>query len=57
VPIIALTADLVSDLSQSFENAGFDAHLSKPVEITSLMKTLSQFMPRNNSSAAQRAAS
>ena len=57
VPIIALTADLVSDLSQSFENAGFDAHLSKPVEITSLMKTLSQFMPSTNSSASQRAAS
>jgi len=48
LPIVALTADLVSDVSESYESAGFNALLSKPVEINALMRTLSQFLVNTN---------
>lgn len=54
LPIVALTADLVSDVSDSYEAAGLDALLSKPFEINALMRTLSQFLVSSNTPKLQK---
>ena len=43
IPIIAMTANAFSEDIQNCLEAGMDAHVSKPVNITILEKTLSQF--------------
>lgn len=45
LPVIALTANVVSGAKEMFINAGFDDYLSKPIEIDSLEKTLLQNLP------------
>ncbi len=44
VPIIALTANAFEDDSQRCLEAGMDAHLSKPVDIEALKKTLGRLL-------------
>lgn len=42
VPIIVLTANVVSGAREMFINAGFDDYLSKPIETDKLEKTISE---------------
>ena len=50
IPIFAMTANAFSEDIQKSYDAGMDAHLSKPVDITALAQTLLKFLrtpPRN----------
>ncbi len=43
IPIIAMTANAFSDDIQNSLNAGMDAHISKPIDISLLEKTVKRF--------------
>ena len=47
VPIIALTANVVSDARDMFMQSGFNGWLPKPVESLAFSKCLLQFLPQN----------
>ncbi|MCR5273289.1 MAG: response regulator [Lachnospiraceae bacterium] len=44
VPIIALTADAFAEDAQKCLEAGMNTHMSKPVDVDALMKTLAKYM-------------
>ena len=44
IPIIALTADAFNDDVMKAKNAGMNAHMSKPMEIGTLVSTLNQWL-------------
>lgn len=44
IPIIALTADAFTEDIQQARSAGMNAHLSKPIEIGTLIKTLQEWL-------------
>ncbi len=46
IPIIALSADAFSEDIKHAKNVGMNAHISKPLEIDTLVKTLGQWMPK-----------
>lgn len=45
-PVIILTANAISGAKESYEQCGFDAYMSKPIEPMKLEKMLIQFLPR-----------
>lgn len=45
IPIIALSADAFSEDIKHAKSAGMNAHIPKPLEIDTLVKTLAQWMP------------
>jgi len=44
IPIIAMTADAFADDVQNCLDAGMDAHVAKPIDLDTLLKTLSKFI-------------
>lgn len=44
IPIIAMTANAFDEDKQDAYNAGMNAHLSKPIDIASLVQTLNKFL-------------
>ncbi|MDO4188600.1 MAG: ATP-binding protein [Lachnospiraceae bacterium] len=46
VPVVALTANVVSGAKEMFLEAGFCEYISKPIEVDKLEKTLKTFLPR-----------
>lgn len=46
IPIIALSADAFSEDIKHAKTVGMNAHISKPLEIDTLVKTLGQWMPK-----------
>ena len=44
IPIIALTADAFAEDIRRAHAAGMNAHMSKPMEINALVKTLQEWM-------------
>ena len=44
IPVIALTANIMAEDIQLYEEAGFAAHIGKPVDISQLYKTLNHFL-------------
>ena len=48
IPIIAMTANAYEEDIRSTREAGMDAHLSKPIDVNVLFKTLSHFYPPAN---------
>ena len=47
IPIIVLTANVVSGAREMFIDAGFDDYLSKPIEIEKFEKMLKTFLPHD----------
>lgn len=47
LPIIAMTADAFAEDKRRALEAGFTAHIAKPVNMATLIETLSQYIPRN----------
>lgn len=45
IPVVALTANVVSGAREMFINAGFNDYLSKPIEIESLERILNESLP------------
>ncbi len=45
IPIIAMTANAYEEDIRKTKEAGMNAHLSKPIDVDALFKTLSQFYP------------
>ena len=45
IPIIAMTANAFSEDVQAALDAGMDAHIAKPIDISALEKTLQKFVP------------
>lgn len=45
IPIIAMTANAFSDDIQNSIAAGMDAHISKPIDVVVLEKTMRGFLP------------
>ena len=45
LPIITLTANVVSGAREMFIDAGFDEYLTKPIEVSKLEKVLHRFLP------------
>ena len=45
IPIIAMTANAFSDDVQNSIAAGMDAHISKPIDVVVLEKTMRGFLP------------
>ncbi|HEY0747525.1 MAG TPA: PAS domain-containing protein [Steroidobacteraceae bacterium] len=52
LPIIALTANVMSEDRQNCIAAGMDAHLGKPIEPAQLIESLSRFLKAHPSAAA-----
>ena len=48
LPIIAMTADAFAEDKRRALEAGFTAHIAKPVNMATLIETLSQYIPQNN---------
>lgn len=46
VPVVALTANVVSGAREMFMEAGFSAYISKPIDVSKLEKTLRTLLPR-----------
>ena len=46
VPVVALTANVVSGAREMFMDAGFCDYISKPIDVNKLEKTLRKFLPR-----------
>jgi signal transduction histidine kinase/CheY-like chemotaxis protein len=44
IPIIAMTANAMTEDKEECKNAGMDGHISKPIEIAELKSTLGQFL-------------
>ena len=47
IPIIAMTANAFSDDIQNSIAAGMDAHISKPIDVVVLEKTMRGFLPES----------
>ncbi len=47
IPILAMTANAYEDDIRNTREAGMNAHLSKPIDVSALFKTLSRFYPVN----------
>lgn len=47
LPIIALTANVFAEDSDKAFNAGMDAHLGKPVELSKILATMIQWLEKN----------
>jgi CheY-like chemotaxis protein len=47
-PAIALTAYATHEQQQQALEAGYDRHLAKPIDPTTLVETVAQFIDRNN---------
>lgn len=47
VPVVALTANVVSGAKEMFMDAGFCDYISKPIDVNKLEKTLRKFLPRD----------
>lgn len=45
LPVVTLTANVVSGAKEMFMNAGFDGYLSKPLEVDKLSKILMELLP------------
>jgi CheY-like chemotaxis protein/HPt (histidine-containing phosphotransfer) domain-containing protein len=56
LPIIALTANVMSEDRQDCMAAGMDAHLGKPIEPAQVIATLSRYFKANSPPAVDRAA-
>ena len=50
LPIIAMTADAFAEDKRRALEAGFTAHIAKPVNMATLIETLSQYIPQRTSS-------
>ena len=48
IPVIAMTANAFDEDIKKTEAAGMDAHLSKPIQVPQMLKTLSDFIHRKN---------
>lgn len=46
IPILALTADVLSKKSEKWAQCGIDAVLTKPIELTALKRKLSAYLPK-----------
>lgn len=46
VPVVALTANVVSGAKEMFIDAGFCEYISKPIDVNKLENTLKTFLPR-----------
>ena len=46
LPIVCLTANVVSGAKEMFLNAGFDGYLSKPIETDMLEKSILENLPK-----------
>lgn len=46
VPIIALTANVMSNAEQVYQNMGFDGYLAKPINATLLEASLMKYLPQ-----------
>ena len=44
VPIIALTANAFSEDAEAAKRSGMQAHISKPIEVDTLMRTLAEIL-------------
>lgn len=47
LPVIALTANVVSGAKEMFLQAGFDYYISKPIEVDRVERALKTFLPRD----------
>lgn len=47
VPIIALTADALHDSEAKYRDAGMNDYISKPIDINSLITTISKYLDLN----------
>jgi HPt (histidine-containing phosphotransfer) domain-containing protein len=47
IPVIALTANYISNGEEYYTSRGFDGYLPKPVDGETLEKTIRQFLPNN----------
>lgn len=50
LPIIAMTADAFAEDKRRALEAGFTAHIAKPVNMATLIETLSQYIPQHTTS-------
>lgn len=50
LPIIAMTADAFAEDKRRALEAGFTAHIAKPVNMATLIETLSQYIPQHTAS-------
>ena len=48
IPIIAMTADAFQEDVQKSQEAGMDAHIAKPIDISILVKTLTEILERED---------
>ena len=55
-PIIALTANAMTDQISEYQAAGFDGHVSKPIEAGQLYETLDAWLPSEAPDVARKAA-
>ena len=46
VPVVALTANVVSGAKEMFMDAGFSDYISKPIDVNKLEQTLKTLLPR-----------
>jgi two-component system sensor histidine kinase/response regulator len=53
IPVVALTADTVSDLGDDFEKAGFSAFAAKPIDRETLIETLEQLLSTGSIAAPE----
>lgn len=50
IPVIALSANVMEDYISRVKLAGFDAHISKPFEVATLMRVVSELVARSEPS-------
>ena len=48
IPVIAMTANAFKEDIQAAEEAGMQAHIAKPLDIETMMKTLAQVLGKKN---------
>ena len=53
IPIIAMTANAFDEDIKKSRAAGMDAHLSKPIQVTVMLKTISYFIREGRKSEKQ----
>ena len=56
VPIIALTANVMTDQIQAYRQAGMTGHVAKPIQIAELLAALSEALEETPEPEALRAA-